>query len=165
MSSTYERLREIKHRRVEIASGDLRTWRVALEQAARVAELARQHASEFSRTFARRQAALYDELQERPRLVRELDEVREKVARLRRTESDLQAKAIEAERARGKAMSALEGAELAHQQAIKTLEKFDQLVAIERRQIAVAEQLNEDREMDEFLRPADFMSDSAWGER
>jgi hypothetical protein len=161
MSSTYERLREIKHRRVEIASGDLRTCRVALEQAARVAKLARQQSSDFSRTLPIRQAALYDELQEQPRLMREIDEVRDQIARLRRVESDLHAKAAEAEHARARAISALEAAQLAHQQAVKTREKFDQLVAIERGHIAAAEQLNEDREMDEFLRPADSMSDSA----
>jgi hypothetical protein len=161
MSSTYERLREIKHRRVEIASNDLRTCRVALEQAARVAELARQQSSDFSRTLASRQAVLYDELQQRPRLMREIDEVRDQIARLRRIEGDLRAKAAEAEQARARAMSALEAAQQAHQQAVKTREKFDQLIAIERRHIAAAEQLNEDREMDEFLRPADSMSDGA----
>ena len=161
MTTTYERLRALKQRRADIASSNLRVFRAALEQAARVADQARQDSIEFSRNLTARQAALYDELEQKPRYVRELDDVREQVARLRRIEADLHAKAAEEERARLEAAAALDTARLGHQQAVKTLEKFDQLVAIEKREVTAEEQRNEDLEMEEFLRPAEIASESA----
>jgi type III secretion protein O len=155
MMSTYTRLRELKNRKAEIAAGEVRSCRLALEQAARIEEQSRTAAAAYSEHVIARQSELYDRLQERPRAVDELEDVRQQIAGLRTVESGLHKKTEEARSSRVAAAATLKAAQTAHLQAVKTLEKFDQLLVLERETLAAAEQLVADNEMEEFSRPGD----------
>lgn len=158
MATAFEQILEIKQRKEEQAQTEARAARLAAEQAALAVEQRRQEADAFSKELLVRQARLYDGLEGKVCERREVDDVREKIALLRAHETSLYEKIKEAEAARAKAAEALEAARAAHQQAVKNVEKFVQLVSVEQAQIAAEEQAGEDKEMEEFIRlgePAD----------
>ena len=158
MASAFEQILEIKQRKEEQAQTEVRAARLAAEQAARAVEERRREAEAFSRELLVRQARLYDGLEGKVCARRDIDDVREEIGRLRGHESSLYEKIKEAEAARVKAAEALEAARAAHLQTVKNVEKFVQLVTLERTEIAAEEQATEDKEMEEFIRlgePAD----------
>jgi hypothetical protein len=158
MATAFEQILEIKQRKEEQAQTEARATRLAAEQAALAVEQRRSEAEAFSKELLVRQARLYDGLEGKVVERREVDDVRESIALLRAHETSLYEKIKEAEVARAKAAEALEAARAAHQQAVKNVEKFVQLVSVEQAQVAAEEQAGEDKEMEEFIRlgePAD----------
>jgi type III secretion protein O len=152
MATAFEQILELKHRKEERAQGEARARRLALEQAARAVEQRRIEAETFTRELILRQGRLYDQLEARVCARSDIEEVREEIARMRDHESTLCQKIDEADAARVKAAEALDTARRAHLQAVKNVEKFRQLVAVEQAQAALAEQASEDKEMEEFIR-------------
>lgn len=158
MATAFEQILELKQRKEEQAQTDVRAARLASEQAARAVEERRSEAEAFSRELLVRQGKLYDSLEGRICERSDIDDVRSEIGRLRGHEAALYDKIKEAEAARTKAAQALEAARAAHLQTVKNVEKFVQLVTIERTEIAAEEQAHEDKEMEEFIRlgePAD----------
>ena len=158
MATAFEQILELKQRKEERAQTEARGARLAAEQAARAVEERRREAEAFSRELLVRQARLFDGLEGKICARREVDDVREEIGRLRGHETSLYEKIKEAEVARAKAAEALDAARAAHQQTLKNVEKFVQLVTIEQAETAAEEQAGEDKEMEEFIRlgePAD----------
>jgi flagellar biosynthesis chaperone FliJ len=156
--TAFEQILELKQRKEEQAQTEVRGARLAAEQAARAVEERRREAEAFSKELLVRQARLYDEIEGKVCERRDVDDVREKIALLRAHETSLYEKIKQAEAERAKAAEALEAARAAHLQTVKNVEKFVQLVTIERTEIAAEEQASEDKEMEEFIRlgePAD----------
>jgi hypothetical protein len=159
MASAFEQILDLKKRKEEQAQTEVRRARLALEQAARAVEQRREEAEAFSRHLSEHQTKLYDTLETKVRALREVHHVREEIAYMRERQAGLYKKVDEAEADRTSAAQALQGAQQAHLQTVKNVEKFKEIVTIEHRDAVAAEQAGEDREMEEFVRlgePAEF---------
>jgi flagellar biosynthesis chaperone FliJ len=159
MATAFEQILELKQRKEDQALTEMRGARLAVEQAARAVEQCRIDAETYSAQLQVRQAQLFDELENKVCERSDIEDVREKIARMRGTEASLYQKIDEAEKARVKAAEGLEGARLAHLRTVKNVEKFRQLVSIEKTEAIASELVTEDKEMEEFVRlgePADF---------
>ena len=155
MMAALSRIKALKDRREETARNEVRSCALALEQAARAVETCRAEAEAYSRHVIEQRDRFYDELETRVVVLDEVDEVRDRIAVLRRKEADLYLKVEEAEERRRAAALRLEAARRAHQVAVKAVEKFKDLVEAEATKLALAQQFAEDRELEDFApRPA-----------
>jgi hypothetical protein len=152
MATAFEQILGIKDRKAELAQTEVRACRLAVEQAVRAVEEAKAEAERFSQYLVQRQGELYDGLQAKVCERGDIDEVREEIARMRGHEASLHTKIEEAEAERRKAVERLEAAKQAQLRAIKNVEKFKQLVQVERTEAAIEEQAKEDNELEEFVR-------------
>lgn len=152
MATAFEQILELKQRKEDQAQSEVRVARLAVEQAARAVAQCRIDAETFSRELLVRQGELFDELEKKVCERGDIDDVREQIARMRGHEAALYTKIDDAEAERKKAVEALEAARKAHLMSVKNVEKFQQLVSIEKSEAALLEQAGEDKEMEEFIR-------------
>ena len=108
MMAALSRIKALKDRREETARNEVRSCALALEQAARAVETCRAEA--YSRHVVEQRDRFYDELETKVVVLDEVDEVRDRIAALRRKEADLYLKVEEAEERRRAAALRLEAA-------------------------------------------------------
>ena len=155
MMAALSRIKALKDRREQEAGNRVRACRLALDQAARAVETCRAEAEAYSRHVLERRDRLYDELETRVVALDDVDQVRDRIAAMRRREAELYLEVEEAEARRRAAAAALEAARAAHLAAVKAVEKFAALIEEENTKLALLRQHAEDQALEDFVpRPA-----------
>ena len=150
MKSVYDELFKIKEFRENSASNDVRLKRSALEEAHQTLLRREREFADYRTWREGREVELYDEIVGSLVRVGDLDDLKEKIFRLREKERLLQEKVKEAEQARQTAMDLLDQSIAAHRQAMRDKEKFAELRDIARKELKKEEERAEDMEMEEF---------------
>ena len=145
----------IKQRREDTATRAELQSRLELEQAAAAVRAERQRKAEYETWSVEERERLYRELQEHGAVTyNELMQWNAQVADIKQGLLDIEAGIIQLEHEREQKMSAHQTALSAKQDARQQVIKFTELVDAERLEAMLAQQAYEEKELEDFRRPA-----------
>lgn len=147
----YDDLLRIKQHREQTAANEVLRQKRRLEESAKSVEQARQDAAEYHDYRLQREISLFDEIKNRTVLLRDLENMKLRVALLREKEADMEARILEAEKQLTQVKQDLEQARQQHMEAVREQEKFKQFMEVQWENKRREEAIREEQELEESV--------------
>lgn len=150
-SATYAELRRIKQFRERNAGSAVRRSQSVVDQSAKEVQRRRKAKIDFQTERLLKERQLFEDIRNQQVKVRELEDMNRRVAMLREREARMETEIIEAEQQLEKDKKALADAKARHAAAVREVEKFDQLIAIQKASEARERMMRDENEVEEIV--------------